>query len=123
MPIDKSKLLISNADVILQNCIFEPNVVDYDIVWYKDNVWKKIDGTSIDHKTMDFNWGFAYYVNPETNIGKVIYEGQVKGCDIIDSNGDWYADGNGKLTQTVTEFYVGHSEVEKELTISLYSNS
>jgi len=123
MILDKTKLLMPNTDVILQNCLFDTDVVDYDVVWFKDNLWKKINGTLEDHKSVDFNWGIAYHVNEDDHIGRVIYEGQLKGCDIIDSNGNWYADEHGKLTQTASEFYVGYSEKEKELTLSLYSYS
>ena len=121
--VDRTRLLASNTDVILQNCPLQEDVVEYDVVWFVNGEWTQVNGTSTALNTIDYNWGIAYHVDPVGNEGKVIYEGQLKGCDAINNVGKWYADAHGKLTTTPTHFYVGHSSNLNTIDLSVVLNT
>ncbi len=119
MPFDKTKLLLVNKDVVLERVNVSSKVQEWDIVWFMDGVWRPVDGTLDPMPAYDYNWGIAYHVDPETHTAQIIYDGEVKGCSLIDTIGPWYADRHGKLTTTPTNFYVGFCSTPHTLTMLL----
>lgn len=121
MPFDKTKLMLTNKDIVLQRTLVSSKVEEWDVVWYMDGLWRPVDGTLDPMPAYDFNWGIAYHVDPETQTAQIIYDGEVKGCTTINNIGKWYVDRHGKLTQTMTNFYVGYCLEVNSLVITLNS--
>ena len=119
MPFDKTKLFLMNKDVVLERTTISSKVEEWDVVWFMDGVWRPVDGTLDPMPTHDYNWGIAYHVEHETHTAQIIYDGELKGCSLINTVGKWYADRHGKLTQTETNFYVGYCLVPTTLVIEL----
>jgi hypothetical protein len=141
MPFDKTKLFLMNKDIVLERTTISSKVEEWDVVWFMDGVWRPVDGTLnlyngyrfinlTDNKLYtyvtedpmpihDYNWGIAYHVDHETHTAQIIYDGELKGCSLINTVGKWYADRHGKLTQTETNFYVGYCLAPTTLVIEL----
>lgn len=81
-------------------------VVEGDVVVLTNGEWVPLDGTV--EVSDNISWGIAVNVDTDTHIADVLYGGKLISA-LVTTVGDWYCDASGKLTQTVTQFFVGYS--------------
>jgi len=110
---------LSVTSSIFRQKSLDVDVVNGDVVTLKDGVWVPLDGTVEFEENM--SWGIAINVNTETHVGDILYNGKLINA-LVTSPGNWYCDAFGKLTQTVTNFYVGYAFSEGVLYLDLINS-